>query len=112
MDFAYSPKVEALRAQLGAFMEERVLPEIGAWQREVEAGAWPPSMLEPLKQAAQNRLAEMGARVTGLSLAPITQPNLYELLGLDRVVTSTIADINAAMPSPVADETRIAFAGN
>ena len=53
MDFAYSPRVEELRARLGAFMEARVVPQIGAWQREVEAGAWPPSMIEPLKAEAR-----------------------------------------------------------
>lgn len=41
-------------------------------------------------------LGEMGAKVFGLSLAPTTRPNLYELLQLDGVVTSTIADINDA----------------
>ena len=55
MDFAYSPKVEALRAGLQAFMDEQVVPEIGAWQREVEAGTWPPSMIGPLKAARARR---------------------------------------------------------
>src|SRR5690606_23170528 len=53
MDFAYSQKVEALRAKLGAFMEEHVVPRLADWQREVEAGVWPPSMIEPLKERAK-----------------------------------------------------------
>ena len=50
MDFAYSAKVEALREQLRAFMDTHVVPRLADWQREVEAGAWPPSMIEPLKR--------------------------------------------------------------
>ena len=42
MDFAYSPKVEALRAKLRAFMEDYVMPRLAEWQREVAAGVWPP----------------------------------------------------------------------
>jgi acyl-CoA dehydrogenase len=84
MDFAYSPKVEELRARLGAFMESRVVPEIGAWQREVEAGAWPPSMIEPLKAAAKAeglwnlflpalRDDEPGTRLANLEYAPLAE---------------------------------------
>ena len=84
MDFAYSPKVEELRARLGAFMESRVVPEIGAWQREGEGGAWPPSMIEPLKAAAKAgglwnlflpalRDDEPGTRLTNLEYAPLAE---------------------------------------
>ena len=55
MDFAYPPKVEALRAKLRAFMDGHVVPRLADWQREVEAGAWPPSMIEPLKGAGAGR---------------------------------------------------------
>ncbi len=84
MDFAYSPKVEALRTELRAFMDQRVVPEIGAWQREVEAGVWPPSMIEPLKQAARAeglwnlflpglRDDEPGTRLANLEYAPLAE---------------------------------------
>jgi len=84
MDFGYSPKVEELRARLGAFMESRVVPEIGAWQGEVEAGAWPPSMIEPLKAAAKAeglwnlflpalRDDEPGTRLANLEYAPLAE---------------------------------------
>jgi acyl-CoA dehydrogenase len=84
MDFAYSPKVEALREKLHAFMDQRVVPEIGAWQREVEAGVFPPSMIEPLKQAARAeglwnlflpglRDDEPGMRLTNLEYAPLAE---------------------------------------
>ncbi|MDT7950938.1 MAG: CDP-glucose 4,6-dehydratase [Acetobacteraceae bacterium] len=39
-------------------------------------------------------LAEHGAQVFGYALPPATEPNLFELAGLDRVVTSTFGDIN------------------
>ena len=84
MDFAYSPKVEALRAELQAFMDERVVPLIGAWQREVEAGVWPPSVIEPLKARARGqglwnlflpglRDDEPGTRLTNLDYAPLAE---------------------------------------
>ena len=84
MDFAYSPKVEALRAQLGAFIERRVVPRLADWQREVDAGAWPPSMIEPLKQQARAeglwnlflpglRDNEPGMRLTNLEYAPLAE---------------------------------------
>jgi len=39
-------------------------------------------------------LAELGAQVSGFAQAPNTEPSLFELLGLDRIVPSTFADIN------------------
>jgi CDP-glucose 4,6-dehydratase len=38
-------------------------------------------------------LAEAGASVTGLALAPDTSPNLYDLLGLARAIDSRLHDI-------------------
>jgi acyl-CoA dehydrogenase len=84
MDFAYSPKVEALRGQLRAFLDQRVVPEIGAWQREVEEGVYPPSMIEPLKAEARAqglwnlflpglRTDEPGTRLTNLEYAPLAE---------------------------------------
>ena len=84
MDFAYSPKVEALRAELGAFMDRHVVPRLADWQHEVEAGVWPPSMIEPLKQQARAaglwnlflpglREDEPGTRLTNLEYAPLAE---------------------------------------
>ena len=84
MDFAYSPKVQALRAQLGAFMDRHVVPRLADWQREVEGGAWPPSMIEPLKQQARAEGLwnlflpglqddEPGSRLTNLEYAPLAE---------------------------------------
>ena len=38
-------------------------------------------------------LHALGARVTGFALAPPTDPSLYDLCGIDKLVTSVIADI-------------------
>ena len=84
MDFAYSPRVEDLRARVGAFMEAHVVPRIGAWQREVEAGVWPPSMIGPLMAEAKAqglwnlflpglRDDEPGTRLTNLEYAPLAE---------------------------------------
>ena len=50
-------------------------------------------------------LLEMGADVAGISLAPQSQPNLFSLAGLDKRMTSVIADINdrAALDSLLAE---------
>jgi acyl-CoA dehydrogenase len=84
MDFAYSPKVEALREQLRAFMDAHVVPRLADWQREVEAGVWPPSMIDPLKRQARAeglwnlflpglREGEPGTRLTNLEYAPLAE---------------------------------------
>jgi acyl-CoA dehydrogenase len=84
MDFAYSAKVEAVREQLRAFMDTRVVPRLADWQREVEAGAWPPPMIEPLKGQARAeglwnlflpglREGEPGTRLANLEYAPLAE---------------------------------------
>jgi acyl-CoA dehydrogenase len=84
MDFAYSPKVEELSRRLRGFMDEHVVPQIPAWQREVEAGAWPPSMIEPLKARARAeglwnlflpglKEDEPGTRLSNLEYAPLAE---------------------------------------
>jgi len=84
MDFAYSPKAEALRERLQAFMDQHVIPAIPAWQREVDAGVWPPSMLEPLKEGARGAGLwnlflpgleddEPGTRLSNLEYAPLAE---------------------------------------
>jgi acyl-CoA dehydrogenase len=84
MDFAYSPEVEELRSRLRGFMDEHVVPQIAAWQREVEAGAWPPSMIGPLKARAKAeglwnlflpglKEDEPGTRLSNLEYAPLAE---------------------------------------
>jgi acyl-CoA dehydrogenase len=76
-----------LRARLRAFMESQVVPEFGAWQHEVEAGAWPPSMIEPLKAAARAEglwnlfLPGLAADEPGTRLANLEYAPLAEIMG-------------------------------
>lgn len=38
-------------------------------------------------------LSSLGAKVTGYALAPPTQPSLFELCSIDKLITSTIGDV-------------------
>ena len=38
MDFEYSPRVEQLRQRVREFMEDRILPTVPEWERDVAAG--------------------------------------------------------------------------
>ncbi|MGI9417970.1 MAG: acyl-CoA dehydrogenase family protein [Geminicoccaceae bacterium] len=84
MDFAYSSRVVDLRTRLLAFMEQHVIPAIPAWEREVAAGAYPPSMIEPLKDEAKAlglwnlflpglEEDEPGTRLSNLQYAPLAE---------------------------------------
>lgn len=84
MDFAYTPKVEELRRRVRDFMDDHIVPRIGAWQREVDQGNYPPSFMEDLKALARAeglwnlflpalRDAEPGTRLTNLEYAPLAE---------------------------------------
>lgn len=84
MNFAHSPRVEALRAQLERFMEDLILPRLADWKREVETGTYPVSFMEELKAAARKaglwnlflpglRSDEPGTRLTNLEYAPLAE---------------------------------------
>jgi CDP-glucose 4,6-dehydratase len=52
-------------------------------------------------------LSRMGAQVTGLSLAPATRPNLFDLLKMESACASRIADIrDAAAVQQVVEQSR------
>jgi len=55
MDFEFSPKIESLRQQLNAFMEEFIYPNEQYWYQQVDAGnRWePPPLLSQLKKEAR-----------------------------------------------------------
>ncbi|MBP8264330.1 MAG: acyl-CoA dehydrogenase family protein, partial [Pseudomonas sp.] len=53
MEFAYSSKVEALRRQLRDFMDAHIVPRIGQWHQEVQAGQYPVSFMDDLKALAR-----------------------------------------------------------
>ena len=84
MDFDYTPKVEALRTRLRAFMDENIVPRIRQWHDEVESGRFPASFMESLKAQARAEglwnlflphLAddEPGTRLTNLEYAPLAE---------------------------------------
>ncbi|WP_322047544.1 acyl-CoA dehydrogenase family protein [Paraburkholderia sp. J67] len=84
MDFAYSPKVEALRTQLSAFMDTHIVPRIRQWHEEVHAGKYPVSFMEALKDKARSEGLwnlflphlnddEPGTRLTNLEYAPLAE---------------------------------------
>ena len=53
MDFGYSPKVEALRDRMKAFMDDHVVPANIPWHRQYHTGVYPLEILEPLKAKAK-----------------------------------------------------------
>ena len=84
MDFAYSQKVEALRTQVRAFMDTQIVPRIRQWHDEVNAGQYPVSFMEELKERARDeglwnlflphlRDDEPGTRLTNLEYAPLAE---------------------------------------
>lgn len=84
MDFAYSPKVETLRAQVRAFLDAHIVPRIRQWNEEVNAGQYPVSFMEALKARAREeglwnlflphlRDDEPGTRLTNLEYAPLAE---------------------------------------
>lgn len=84
MDFAYSDKVEALRARLQDFMDAHVQPADAEWKHEVEAGRYPMALIDGLKAKAKaERLwnlflpalkpEEPGTRLANLEYAPLAE---------------------------------------
>ena len=84
MDFADSPRVQALKAQLQRFMQDLILPSHRDWQRWADAGVYPLDVVEPLK--SQARAAglwnlflpglqgdEPGTRLANLEYAPLAE---------------------------------------
>jgi acyl-CoA dehydrogenase len=87
MDFAVSPRTDALRERLGAFIDERVEPAVPVYRQQVEASGDPhfhPPVMEDLKRDARARNlwnlflpdSRFGAGLTNLEYAP-----LCELMG-------------------------------
>jgi len=87
MDFAYSPKVQALQSRLTEFMDTHIYPNEARYEAEVGANradgnAWQPTgVVEELKQAARasglwNLFlpdAEHGAGLSNLEYAPLCE---------------------------------------
>jgi acyl-CoA dehydrogenase len=84
MEFAYSPRVEELRARLDAFMDDLVYPAETVYSEQMETAGDPhhhPRVIEDLKTEARSRElwnlflpdAELGAGLSVLEYAPIAE---------------------------------------
>lgn len=84
MDFAYSQRVEDLRAKVGAFMENYIVPAIPDWDKEVAGGNPHPAFMEDLKTLAREeglwnlflpalRQEEPGQALCNLEYAPLAE---------------------------------------
>ncbi|HLS82582.1 MAG TPA: acyl-CoA dehydrogenase family protein [Steroidobacter sp.] len=84
MDFAYSARTEALRAQVRRFMDDYVTPAIPRWQSDIEAGESHPRCIEELKELARAenlwnlflpglRADEPGQALSNLEYAPLAE---------------------------------------
>lgn len=91
MDFAYSPKVQALRERVQAFMDEHVYPsEKLFYQQVAEGDRWQPTaIVEELKDKAQAEglwnlflpESDYGAGLTNTEYAPLAEIMGSSLLG-------------------------------
>ena len=83
MNFGYSPKVEQLREQVDAFMQEHVFPAEAVFHQQVNEGdRWQPTaIVEELKEKARAAglwnlflpESELGAGLTNLEYAPLAE---------------------------------------
>ncbi|SER72828.1 acyl-CoA dehydrogenase [Halopseudomonas bauzanensis] len=83
MNFGYSPKVQQLREQVDAFMQEHVFPAEAIFHRQVAEGdRWQPTaIVEELKEKARAAglwnlflpESELGAGLTNLEYAPLAE---------------------------------------
>jgi len=84
MDFAHTPRAQALRQRLDAFMQRYLLPHNPAWHRSVQEGVYPPPFLDDLKALARDeglwnlflpglKDGEPGTRLSNLEYAPLAE---------------------------------------
>lgn len=84
MDFAFSPRVEALRRQLQDFIDAHVVPRHAQWLAEARSGGLPVSFMADLKALAHSeglwnlflpglRDDEPGTRLSNLEYAPLAE---------------------------------------
>ncbi len=91
MDFAYSPRVQALRAQVARFMSTHVVPAEARFLQELAQGnRWQPTAtMEALKHQARTEglwnlflpKSEFGAGLTNLEYAPLAELMGRSVLG-------------------------------
>ena len=84
MDFTYSAKCEAIRAEVGRFMDDHVVPRLGLAKQEFAAGRFPLSFMDDLKALARSeglwnlflpglRPGEPGQGLSNLDYAPVAE---------------------------------------
>ena len=93
MDFAYSPKVQALRERVSAFMEEHVYPAEAVFEQQVAEGdRWQPTaIMEQLKDKAREAglwnlflpESEYGAGLSNTEYAPLAEIMGSSLIGAE-----------------------------
>ena len=91
MDFAYSPKVEALRERVTAFMDTYVYPAEAIFEQQVAEGdRWQPTaIMEDLKRKAKAEglwnlflpESQAGAGLSNLEYAPLAEIMGHSMLG-------------------------------
>jgi acyl-CoA dehydrogenase len=87
MDFGYSPKVEALRERMNAFMDDHVVPANIPWHRLYSAGTYPLEVLEPLKAKARAAglwnmfMPHLPDGIEGTGLTNLEYAPLAEIMG-------------------------------
>jgi acyl-CoA dehydrogenase len=87
MDFACSDKVEALRAQVDAFLHDRILPANREWMDIARQGRYPIEILELLKDEARSQglwnlfLPSLGDDEPGTRLSNCEYAPLAEIMG-------------------------------
>ena len=84
MDFSYSPKCEAMRAQVRDFMDDHILPRLELARQEADEGRCPLSFMVDLKALAKSeglwnlflpglREGEPGQGLSNLDYAPVAE---------------------------------------
>jgi acyl-CoA dehydrogenase len=84
MDFSYSARCEATRAQVRDFMDDHVVPRLGLARRETDEGRFPFSFMKDLKALARSeglwnlflpglRPGEPGQGLSNLDYAPVAE---------------------------------------
>ena len=84
MDFEFSPEVQAMQQTLRRFVEREVLPGNEPWHRLADAGTYPLSVVQPLKEKARAaglwnlflpglKPDEPGTRMSNLDYAPMAE---------------------------------------
>ncbi len=87
MDFQFSPRTQELQRKVRGFLDEYIVPRIGAWQAEVANGQFPVSFMADLKELAREEglwnlfLPSLGDDEPGTRLSNLEYAPLAEIMG-------------------------------